>query len=565
MKRIFLALAVGLLIAGAVSLLVIRTDRGADPLACLPADTLALVDVRQPSALYDNFRHSRLGKRFSTIRWGDLLRQFGLSEEEAGSFQGEVDRLQAFLNGPLFRELFARRVVLALLPDGNGGSTLTDPRGSLVLIASPRHRTEVVELLAPLLPDDQQHATETYQGREIRTFRLADDLELAVAASDGLLFASLSVATVKRCLDLDLKQPNPEQGRLTGNPAYLALRKRSAGRDEQFFYGDLQAVSRLLYSVSKTGPERIEPPALPAEGVFRHGALFCGPQTGRLDCTAILLAPPGKADAWAPAPVVDASLATVPADLLLHYRSNLLDLSRIVAVLERIPQLRDPLGTSEQWLVRKTGLSFSDCFSLFDRQISLTITGMRGNGFFPLPRLCCRLAVKDEERLREALISLMAGKSQSSREAAGVRINTLVLAGGLLQPSWAIRNGLVYFADSPEQLEQSLGQPQAPLIETSLFRKVDVGLMEPNNMITYVNYPRLMEGLQQLAAWGATILAMVDQERGGRARAVVDLFLTPLLDGMKMFAAGSSRLAATPSGLAWESALVLADRAGEEE
>jgi hypothetical protein len=565
MKRIFQALAVGLLIAGALSILVIQKDRVADPLAFLPADTLALVDVRQPAALYDQFRHSRLGKRFSAIRWGELLRQFGVSEEEAGAFQEEVDQLQGFLNGPLFRELFARRVVLALLPDASGSRALADQRNSLVLIASPRHRTEVVELLAPLLPDNNQQVIETYQGFAIRTFHLADELEFAVVASDGLLIASLSAATVKRCLDLDLRQPNSEKSPLSSNPAYLDLRKRSAGHDDQFVYGDLQAASRLLHSVAGSGQGISAPPGWPAEGDSRHGALFCGPRMGRFDCTAILPAHSGEADAGTPPPAVDTALAAVPADMLFHYWSNLLDLSRIVAGLRHIPRLRDPLASAEDWLVRKTGMSFSDFFSLFDRQFSLTVTGMRGNGFFPLPRLCCRLVIKDEELLREALVALMAGKSQVSKEVAGVRINTLVLAGGLLQPSWAISNGLVYFADSPEQLEQNLVQPHSPLNESPLFRKVDVGLEEPNNMITFVNYPRLMDGLQRLAAWGATILAMVDQERGSRARAVVDLFFTPLLDGMKMAEAGSSRLIASPSGLVWESALILADRTGREE
>lgn len=565
MKRIFLALAACLLIAGAVSVLIIRKDWGADPLAFLPGDTLALVDVRQPAALYDNYRQSRLGKRFSLIRWGDLLRQFGVSEEEVSSFQGGLDQVQNFLNGPLFRELFARRVVLALLPVAPGSNALTVPRESLVLIASPRHRTEVVELLAPLLPDDYQHVSETYHGLEIRTFRLADDLELAIVASNGLLFASFSAVAVKRCLDLDLRQPNSEKSRLNNHPAYLALRKRAGGQDEQFVYGDAQAVARLLHGVSSSGKEISEPPALPAENDFGPGALFCGHKMDRLDCTAILMAPPEGSDGGKTPPVIDDTLAVAPAGLLLHYWSNLLDLSRIVAAMQHIPQLRDSLSTSEKWLIKKTGRSLSDFISMFDRQISLTVTGMRGNGFFPLPRLCCRLAVKDEERLRETLISLLAGKSQTSREVAGVRINTLLLAGGLLQPSWAISNGIVFFADSPEQLEQNLLQPEAPLIETSLFRKVDVGLEEPNNMISFVNYPHLIDGLQQFAAWGATIMTMLDQERGGRTRAVVDLFLTPALDGMKMFEAGSSRLKVAPSELVWESALVFADQAGEEK
>lgn len=565
MKRILLVLAVVSFLAGAIFVLVIREEQAADPLVFLPGDTMALVDVRQPAALYGKYRQSRLGQRLSTIRWGDLLRQFGASEEEAGVFQDEVDQIQAFLDGPVFRELFARRAVLALLPFVSGSSAPATPWESLVLIARPRHRTEVVELLAPLLPDDNRYATETYQGCEIRTFLLADDTILAVAASDGLLLASFSADTVKRCLDLALPLPAAEKNRLANKPEYLALRKRAGSRDEQFVYGNEQAVTHLLQSVAHFEPGMVAPSVLPEEGDFGHGAFFCGTEMDRLDCTAILQTVREGAGAGMVPPAIDDTLAAAPANLLLHYWTNLLDLSRIVAVLQHIPQFRASLNRSEKWLVRKTGLSFSEFFSLFDRQISLTVTGMRGNGFFPLPQLCCRLTIKDEERLRQVLFSLLAGKSQASREVAGVRIHTLLLAGGLLQPSWAIRDGVVFVADSPEQIEQGLGQPEAPLTETSLFRQVDVGLNEPNNMTAYVNYPRFLDGLQQFAAWGATILAMMDQERGGRARALVDLVVTPVLDGMKMYEAGSSRLLLAPSELVMDSALVFADQAGKEE
>ncbi|HBI14150.1 MAG TPA: hypothetical protein DDY20_01280 [Desulfobulbaceae bacterium] len=564
MKRIFLALAAGLFLAAAVYVLFIRKEHAADPLAFLPGDTLALVDLRQPAALYDRCRQSRLGQRIGKIRWEELLLQFGAGEEEARHFQDEVAQIQAFLDGPLFRELFARRAILALLPVDPGNRTLAATWDSLVLIASPRHQTKAVELLAPLLTNDNQYSAEAFHNREIRSFILTDKTVLSVAASDGLLLASLSADTVKRCLDLALRQPAAGEDRLSSNTGYQALRQRAGGRDEQFVYGDARALTRLLHTLSSPGLAHAETEGIAGEGDFGPGAFFCGNEIDRLDCTAVLLAKPGWAGAGMPMQGRDDFLASVPADLLLHYWTNLLDLTRWTAALQHVPQLRDHLSMSEKWLVRKTGMTFSEFFSLFDNQISLTVTGIRGNGFLPLPRLCCRLAIKDEERLRLAIFSLLAGKTQASREVAGTRINTLMLGGGLLQPSWAIKDGIVFFADSPEQLEQSLGRPEVPLVKTPRFRQVDIGLEELSNMIAYVHNPNLIDGLQQFASWGATILAMIDQEHGGRIRALVDLVVAPVLDGMKMFAAGSSRLRAEPSELRIESVLLLADRAEEE-
>lgn len=565
MKRNILVLIVVLFAVGAGYLLIVRMDRAADPLEFLPGDTLALIDLRQPAALYGKYRQSRLGQRLAAIRWGDLLLRFDASEEVAGSFQREIDQIQAFLDGPVFRALFARRAVLALLPAESGSMEGSAPWESLVLIAEPRPRTEVVALLAPLLGRDRGSATERYQGREIRTFILADGTVLAVAASDGLLLASLSLDAVKRCLDLALDPLATEQDRLNNNQDYQALRKRSGDRDRPFAYGDMRALTSLAASIAQAGPAMAESSTPPGDGGFRHGALYCGTETGRLDCTAVLLGAPGEAVTVMPEPALDDSLAAVPSVLLFHSWTNLLDLPRLAAEVQHNPQTRDAFKKSDEWLGRKTGMSFSEFFSLFGSRISLTVTAMRGNGFFPLPRLVCRLAVKEEEGLRQALVSLQDGKVLASREFDGIRIHTLMLAGGLLQPSWAIRDGYVYFADSPEQLEQSLGQPEEPLLGSPLFRQVDVALAEPNNMTAYVNYPLFLDGMQQIAAWGANILTMMDQERGGKARALVDLVLTPVFDGMKMFAVGSSRLLAEPSELVLESVLIIADGAGEEK
>lgn len=567
MKQIILVLTVVLLLAGAVYVFVIRQGRAADPLDYLPGDTLALIDLHQPAALYGKYRQSRLGQRMNSIRWDDLLRQFGASEVDAGIVQEKVDHLQAFFDGPVFRELFGGRAVLALLPAAHssaGGNVSLLPSESLVLIASPLHQPDVAELLVPLLAGDSQSATESYQDREIRTFILADNMNLAVVASDGLLLASFSIDTVKRCLDLALRQAAAGSDRLNGNPDYLSLRQRSGGRGEQFAYGNVQAVTRFLFSVSGLGPGMTESSILPWATNFGHGAFFCDNKTERLNCTAILQKTPDGAGAVKPS-AVDNTLAVAPADLLLHFWTNLPDISRVAAGLRHNPQFRHAIGSADEWLVQKAGLTFPDFLSLFDSPISLTVTGVRGNGFVPLPRLYGRLAVKDGERLRQALTALLAGKNQTSKDVAGFQVHTLMLAGGLLQPSWAIREGQVLFADSLEQFEQSLLQPEAPLTESPRFRQVDVGLAAPNNMTTYVNYPRFLDGLQQFAAWTATILAMMDQERGGLARALVDLVVTPVLDGMKMFAAGSLRLLDVPSELVMESALSFTEEAGEEE
>ena len=346
-----------------------------------------------------------------------------------------------------------------------------------------------------------------------------------------------------------LNAPEVERPRLNTLSAFLDLRQRAADRDRLYFYTAIPDSS--LPAVPDSSPS----------GQIRHGVFFCGNNADALRCTAIVQPGPGIEP---PLPAADEMLIGLPADVILHSWTNLFAPPAFIADLLQLPFLPEAVADGDAWLRGRTGLDLTEFFSLFGSRIGCTVTGMRDNDFFPLPRLWCRVAVRDEERLRSAISSVLAGRNLTRRAAVGVDIHGVLLAGGLLQPSYAFKDGDLYFADSPEQIEQCLAQPTTPLTASEQFRQVNVGLLEPGHMSGYISYPRLADGLRRLAAWCATILALTDQERGKRVRFLVDQTLLPMLEGLRMFAAASFRLQVTPAEVVLESALVRAEREKED-
>ncbi|MFZ5799328.1 MAG: hypothetical protein ACOY3O_13020, partial [Thermodesulfobacteriota bacterium] len=369
--RIALVVAAVLLAVGLFSSLILRKEPAGDPLDFLPADTQFLIDLREPVTFYEDFRQSRLGERLAAIRWDELLRRWGRSEDEAADFQEEADKIEAFLAGPVFREVFGRQALLALLPAASGEGVNNRPLESLVFISRPRHRTEALALLTPLLTHETRQEKEIYHGRELRTYFFEEGVALSVSVGKGLFLASFSANTLRRCLDLAENEPAAGPDRLLDNSSYLALRKRAHGKDRLFVYGDPRDLPILISRVAGWEETKGLKQDSGNDAPLRASAFFCETVPDRLECSSILGTAPGTTMPEVPLPRTDDALALAPASSLYHFWTNLLDLPRLLEEMGKVQPLRNILDQGENGLVRKTGLSIPEFCALFDSRISL--------------------------------------------------------------------------------------------------------------------------------------------------------------------------------------------------
>jgi len=574
-KRIYLFILFLLMAAITAYYLSGYLESVVDPASLLPANTLVMVDVKKPADAYKKFSHSSLGRQIHSIRWGELLRALEIPEETVAGVNAQQAELETILDSAFFHEFFGRRAVLALIPPDTATAGASGPlnlQEHLVLLCRPRHRASLVELLSSPFAKEYQYVTEIYLGKEIRTFVLDHETSISLVLSDGIFISSFSPALVKRCIDLSMKNLTKGRSGLKKNPEYRYLRERTRGKDNQFIYVDLKGLHRMftIYPGFALRHDATGLAGISAEDIpFSSFAFFSKAGKKKHHYTSILHFDGAsrfmqQGAPLYPPPAANSYLKEVPADLLAFFWTNMFDLRSIFRGLEagRKNGSVDLAGNFEEWLLLKTGLSLERFMSLFGTQLSINVSEVRTAGFLPMPRICFRIEIKNQQAAQQMIDSILDTLPVSSNNVNGVQVHSVMLAGGLIQPSYAVKDSFLVIADSRQQIEQILTSHDKLLIRDPLYKKADVGLSEPNNMIAFCRNAELVDGLKELAVWGGTLLAMSDQRQGAAARVIVDMVVLPVLEGMKMYTAKSARIYSTQSELVLESAVLLDESNG---
>ena len=559
----------------AVYFLTDHLESGMDPARFLPVDTMALIDIKKPPARYRTFSRSKLGRQMDSIRWPEVLSALGYSDGKIRKFTVRLAEIRTMLDSAVFREILGRRAVLAVLPprippgQADAADSLKD---SLVLLARPRHRATLLNIFSTPFVREHQSASQTYQGKKIVSFALNQNLSVSLAASEGYILAALSPETVKDCLDMAMKNLTQGKSGLSMNPEFFALRQRTHGKDDQFLYLDMRGLRDLIPENSGDREDGLTTSAaalLGSDGPFRSFVFYRRPGlpgSKKLRYAGILSYEPdnrmiSRDRPLLPQPVANGFVREVPADLLAFFWTNMFD--RRNAYLGA--QAQKFLGNGgvgsnfEEWLLFKTGLSLDALLSLFGSQFSINVSEVRAGGFLPIPRLSCRIEVMSRRGVEQLLHSLVAGLPVQNFHVNGTPVSSVQFAGGLIQPSFAFQGKFLIIADSREQIEHFLSGKRELLYRDPMFRKVDVGLAEPNNMTVFVRHAEFIDTVKGFAVWAGMLMAMSDHSLEDRSRVIIDQVVLPVLEGLKMYKAGSSRLFSGEEELVVEATLLVDD------
>ncbi len=93
---------------------------------------------------------------------------------------------------------------------------------------------------------------------------------------------------------------------------------------------------------------------------------------------------------------------------------------------------------------------------------------------------------------------MLAGLPARTETVAGVPVTSIMLADGLMQPSYAMVDGFLVIADSRRQIDAILQPGHDTLVRDAWFKKVNVGLTAPNNLIVFSRNAKKFDGLKEL-------------------------------------------------------------------
>lgn len=559
-----------IILCGLIYLLTSHLESDIDPVSLLPTDTIALLDLHDPGKSYKRFRKSKLGSKIDSIPWKEILMDSGLTDEQATRIVRRYHEGQAIMNSSVFRELFGRRALFALLPTPSGSMSQkghTNIKNHVLLVCRPQHSASLLQLFSYFFTGSYEFTSYSYLGKQIRKYSFDNGLVVFSTVTDGLVLIALSEQPLKDSLVRSLNYMTGERTGLDTERKYRNIKQRTKGSDDQFFYVDLKRLSAVLDKGTKSLEQLVTHSAqsnfFPIELPYSRFAFYRQPGKSKYRYTAVLQYNQENQGAQSvllfPPPTENKYLQELPADLVFYFWTNAFDINTLwnTIILTAESQWREILIYLEQWIFANTGLSKDQFFDQFGHQFSLNFAEIRASGFIPLPRVCMRLELVDPEKTKAIVEKLVDALPLDHKMVGQHKMHSLMLADGLMRPSYAYVDNFLVIADSQEQLVQVLEKDKKLLVRDSSFKKIDIGLNKPNNVVLYYKLDHLVDAIKKLLILVGTLNSTTTPKRGIVSKAVVDTVLLPVLDDLKMYKAKSVRVFQNETEVIMESALLL--------
>ncbi len=204
MKKTALIVVTLVLVAGGGIFYFLRHQhpvRQDDYATYLPADTLAVISIRDLNGLVDRFPETPLGRFLAKENVAAMLAEIEAGPEALQEYNQAYDRIFSVLHNPGFRMVFGDDVDLALLPfspaglDGDPEKTL---RESLVILATTASASTLKRIAGTTLHGQVESIEDN--GVAMTRIRMDEARYLYAVSRDNRLLIGFTPAALHRCL-----------------------------------------------------------------------------------------------------------------------------------------------------------------------------------------------------------------------------------------------------------------------------------------------------------------------------------------------------------------------------
>ena len=587
MKKIGLILGAVCILAAVYFLVTTRMGKGtaAD---FLSAETLVCIEQRDLGQLLDEFKVSRLGRAVTGIDYVKIAEGLGLPLEEVNRIRDMRKQLDEFSNSPVFKEFFGQEFTLGLLPVPDDSLDIPEKtmRASLLLIAKPRHNTDIIELLTSLFSGKLEQTSTQYGKYSLKQYLIDENNTLTTAIIDGYVIAAFDDRLVKESLD----RYDSKQGSLAQKKEYLRLRHDFI-KAKLFTYVSMPALHSQLNRLSETldPGQKEELQKVTDQWKGWEGLAFgAWKEKGiQRDKVVILfkkeLLDPLVGKMFTIQPVDNKTLAMIPAGILGYYWTNTLDMNVFWEMFTlEMKDSAEQLKAMEQDVKTVTGVELPHLLSMFGSEAVVLLRKIATDGFIPLPDGAIFLKIEKEDDFMKMLKPLLAKNNipTKTEEYKGVNLTTLEVSfHPSLQPVYALHQGYLILASTVDLVKnivdstagdgkgrsnvaKSKDGVSGALISEDSFKQVnqglDHGMTKKNNSVSFIRFSSLLHVVKELASWGGTMLSMQDREAAQRSKVMIEQLIFPLLDGLAMYEVIGSRSHIQDDALILESTTILA-------
>jgi hypothetical protein len=425
----------------------------------VPAEALAVMESGNLAKTWTQWRRSVVGETLFQKDFSGFLVKSGVAQPFAEDLAALLSGVDHFARSAGFDRLFARKAVAALLPPFSGAPASTAPGKRLAVIVESPGEGEPQRFAESLWGVVRSRVVKQFHGETMVTLTFADSRTLSYCLQRGVLIAALDEEIVQRCVSQSLQRMVQARTGLQLNTPYLRLKALAGAHPDFFLYADALGLTRLwplptywpeapvgLRTLSLAFFDRVQGEV----GRFGVAALT--------DPASLIGLIPGGPLA---APVENPSLPHVASDTDFSLWTNWFDLKKLWDMVQsKSPsEVAALLSPTAQYLEMKTGLTMDSFFNVFGNEFGVFINRQRAPHQSPRSMACVSAGVRDQARAAAALKALTAGLQAIRVVADGTEIVSVIMAGGLLQPAYALVNNQLMLADSVELIEQLLHPP----------------------------------------------------------------------------------------------------------
>lgn len=437
-------------------LLAINSPVSPDPVDLLPGDTLVVVETtalphilapwRQGTLSIETFLHNRLSD----------LKEFAGTAAQVGELHQFASVVGQMADAPFFERLFSGKTVLALLPDYAkrplDAETLS---ANLVLLVHLHNDFAAIPLLANALGSGPPEVS-LYQGKSFYSLPLASGETLTIWQHRRVLVAALDPAPVRRCIDGVLDGiVRPRNSGLRLNRGYQEFKYRAGTQTDFFLYIDLEALRGHVANAWLN--ERYQQGASPSQFAAFHRinaednhltlvVRFCPEQIAALMTTYRLSAP-----------VSNPISGRLPADNLLAFWTNWFSPQLLLTLIPHWQRFEAGMSilSLDQPPAERTGKAGSAFFDVFGGRFGVFVDQESFSGS-KQSVVALFLEVRDRNLAEVVVQRFLAGLPVQTVSTNDMKIVSLVMANGLFQPSYLLKDTVLLIADNPELIQQVL-------------------------------------------------------------------------------------------------------------
>jgi len=460
MNRLLILLFVVLLAGLGGSFLAIRPKPLADIAAVLPEETLALIEWDDVDRAWQGWRRCQVGNTVpSPLLFKELVR-LGVPEAFVEELREVSSFLASFAKSLSFAHLLAQKAVLALLPPPNGSASIAFPlHRHLVFVLQQEDEGALLTSLQELLGPVRSRRITAYQGESVHTLVSEKGLSFSYWVGQGVVICAENILLVQRCIDHALQRMVRERVGVQLNAAYQRLRHHGQNGAEIFFYADIGRLHHHLPALREADNDN--------GGLLpRHLALYRrgeGSLNNRFGFVALvdeeaLSAFTGRHRL--PAPVSDPPSLGVFQETELSLWTNWFQPKKLwdFGLQASDPEVGALMASVAQQFSEAMGTSFETFFHVFGGGFGVFINKQNLPNQSHRALGCLAIEVRDQTAMLAMIKRLVAGLQVVTVRSGDMEISSVVLAGGLLQPAYAVVDGYLYLADSVELIEQARQQ-----------------------------------------------------------------------------------------------------------